>query len=178
MRFPCTVYTTHRSQEESSQNQCQSIYTILRNQSKTRVRSALAQIWSHCGSNSTCTPHPELRRGAASAGVELPTAEAGPGGTLCTSHAPAASPRPLARTPRTKRKRRRNEADLPVQGCLPGFPLTSDKCCSKASEHDKRVVTAGFSGAFKSEIGFQSTCDSVSAFPAEEMILRSELQQT
>ena len=70
----------------------------------------------------TYTPGPELRREAANAGAELPTTEAGPGGTLCTSHALAASPRPLARTPRTKRKRRRNEADLPVQGCPQAFP--------------------------------------------------------
>ena len=70
----------------------------------------------------TYTPRPELRGEAANAGEELPTAEAGPGGTLCTSHALAASPRPLARTPRTKRKRRRNEADLPVQGSPQAFP--------------------------------------------------------
>ena len=61
------------------------------------------QIWSHFALKTTYTPRPELRRGAANAGTELPTAEAGPGGTLCTSHASAASPRPLARTPRTKR---------------------------------------------------------------------------
>ena len=59
-------------------------------------------------------------------GPQLPTAETGAGGTLCTSHALAASPHPLACTPRMTRKLRRNEADLPVQGCLPGFPLTSD----------------------------------------------------
>ena len=79
-------------------------------------------------------PRPELRKASAS-GAQLPTAKAGPGGTLCTSHAPAASPRPLARTPRTKRKRRRNEADLPVQGCLPGFPLTSDNNAVPVSLH-------------------------------------------
>ena len=84
------------------------------------------QIWTHLALKPTYTQRPELCKEAARNGAQLPTAEAGPGGTLCTSHAFAASPRPLARTPRTKRKRRRNEADLPVQSCLPGFPLTSD----------------------------------------------------
>ena len=87
--------------------------------------SGVVQIWTHFALKPTHTPRPELRKEAANE-AQLPTAEVGPGGTLCTSHAPAASPRPLARTPLTKRKRRRNEADLAVQGCLPGFPLTSD----------------------------------------------------
>ena len=84
-------------------------------------------MWTHLALKPTYTLRPELRKEAANAAGQLASAEAGPGGTLCTSHALAASPRPLARTPRTKRKRRRNEADLPVQVCLPGFPLTSDK---------------------------------------------------
>ena len=84
------------------------------------------QIWTHLALKPTDTPRPELRKEAANNAGQLATAEAGPGETLCTSHARAASPRPLACTPRTKRKRRRNEADLPVQGCLPGFPLTFD----------------------------------------------------
>ena len=66
------------------------------------------QIWTHFALKPPRPPRPELRKEAANGGGELPTAEAGPGGTLCTSHALPASPRPLARMPRTKRTRRRN----------------------------------------------------------------------
>ena len=63
-------------------------------------------IWTHFAFKPTHTPRPELPKEAANTAEELRTAKAGPGGALCTSHAPAASPRQIARTPRTKRKRR------------------------------------------------------------------------
>ena len=78
------------------------------------------QSWIHFVSKPIYTPHPELRREAVN-GAQLPTEEAGKGGTLCRS-ALAASARPLARTPRTKLKRRRNKADLLVQRCSQASP--------------------------------------------------------
>ena len=95
--------------------------TLIKPTSNTRNERSGGQVWIHFALKPTSTPRPELCKGPARRS-RTSHCRGRPRRNTLPSHALAASPRPLARTPRTKRKRRRNEADLPVQGCPQASP--------------------------------------------------------